>query len=87
MYGVSSFTAIINPPQAAILAVGATETIWKPLQQIIAEDVVIDESRLVPCSEMSITLSCDHRVIDGALGAMFLRKVKSLLEEPSQMLL
>jgi pyruvate dehydrogenase E2 component (dihydrolipoamide acetyltransferase) len=73
MYGISNFSAIINPPQSAILAVGTT--IKKPL---------FDEKTggFKPMDFMSLTLSADHRVVDGALGAEFLNKIKFYLENP-----
>jgi pyruvate dehydrogenase E2 component (dihydrolipoamide acetyltransferase) len=75
MFGIDQFTAIINPPEAAILAVGATET--KP---------VWDGSAFVPRQRMRVTLSCDHRIIDGAVGARFLQTLRQLLEAPLLML-
>ena len=76
MFGIEEFTAIINPPQAAILAVGATKTVpW-----------VDDDGDLIVCSRMKMTLSCDHRVIDGALGAQFLHTLVGYLEDPLGML-
>jgi pyruvate dehydrogenase E2 component (dihydrolipoamide acetyltransferase) len=75
MFGIDQFTAIINPPEAAILAVGATET--KP---------VWENGQFVPRQRMRVTLSCDHRVIDGAVGAKFLQTLRSLLESPLMML-
>jgi pyruvate dehydrogenase E2 component (dihydrolipoamide acetyltransferase) len=75
MFGIDQFTAIINPPEAAILAVGATET--KP---------VWENGQFVPRQRMRVTLSCDHRVIDGAVGAKFLQTLRSLLEAPMMML-
>ena len=76
MFGIEEFTAIINPPQAAILAVGATKTVpW-----------VDNDGDLIVCSRMKMTLSCDHRVIDGALGAQFLRTLVDYLEDPLGML-
>lgn len=75
MFGIDQFTAIINPPEVAILAVGATET--KP--------VYIDGA-LVPRQRMRVTLSCDHRVIDGAVGARFLETLRGMLENPIRML-
>jgi pyruvate dehydrogenase E2 component (dihydrolipoamide acetyltransferase) len=71
MFGIDQFTAIINPPEAAILAVGATET--KP---------VWENGAFVPRQRMRVTLSCDHRVIDGAIGAKFLQTLRQLLEAP-----
>jgi pyruvate dehydrogenase E2 component (dihydrolipoamide acetyltransferase) len=71
MYGVEQFIAVLNPPQAAILAVGAIE-----------EQPVAREGELVVRPLMSMTLTCDHRAIDGAKAAEFLREVKTLLEEP-----
>ena len=75
MLGIDQFTAIINPPEAAILAVGATET--KP---------VWENGAFVPRQRMRVTLSCDHRVIDGAVGAKFLQTLRQLLEAPMMML-
>jgi pyruvate dehydrogenase E2 component (dihydrolipoamide acetyltransferase) len=76
MFGISEFSAIINPPQAAILAVGAGER--RP---------VVKGDAIVPATVMSATLSVDHRVIDGALGAQFLQTLKGLIEEPLSLLL
>jgi pyruvate dehydrogenase E2 component (dihydrolipoamide acetyltransferase) len=77
MYGVDHFTAIVNPPQSAILAVGAT----KP------EPVVDDKGRIAVHQIMRVTLSCDHRSVDGVAGARFLQDIKTLLENPLSMLL
>ena len=76
MFGVDQFNAIINPPNAAILAVGAA--LKKP---------VVRDDQLTIGHEMSATLSCDHRVVDGAAGAEFLRTLKNLLEHPALMLI
>lgn len=76
MFGVEEFTAIINPPQAAILAVGAT----------IASPSVDPKGQLVVQPRMKMTMSCDHRVIDGAMGAQFLQTLVSYLEDPLNML-
>jgi len=79
MYGISHFAAIINPPQSAILAVGAA-----------VPRVIPNPSKpgdFTTGTFMSVTLSCDHRVIDGAVGAEYLKYLKSLLEEPHNMLL
>ncbi len=76
MFGIKDFTAVINPPQAAILAVGAGE--MRP----IVKDGVLKTANI-----MTVTLSCDHRVIDGATGARFLQAFKGFIEEPSSMLL
>jgi pyruvate dehydrogenase E2 component (dihydrolipoamide acetyltransferase) len=76
MFGVDSFTAIINPPDACILAVGG-----------IAQEPVVKNGQIVPGNVMNVTLSCDHRVVDGATGAAFLQTLKSLLEEPLRMLI
>lgn len=76
MMGVHRFSAIINPPNAAILAVGAT-----------VEKPVVREGRVVVGRAMSLTLSCDHRVVDGALGAQFLVALRSLVEQPALLLL
>ena len=75
MFGIDSFTAIINPPDACILAVGG-----------IAQEPIVREGAIVPGNVMNVTLSCDHRVVDGATGAAFLQTLKSLLEEPLRML-
>jgi pyruvate dehydrogenase E2 component (dihydrolipoyllysine-residue acetyltransferase) len=72
MYGIETFTAIINPPQAAILAVGALKK--KP--------VVDDSGRIVARDMMGVTLICDHRILYGADGAEFLARVRQLLEQP-----
>ncbi len=75
MYGITDFTAVINPPQAAILAVGAIEE--KP--KVVAGNIQIAKM-------MKVTLSCDHRVIDGATGAKFLKTAQTLLENPAVLL-
>lgn len=71
MYGVEDFAAIINPPQAAILAVGVTQ-----------ETVLVEDGEMFPAQVMKMTLSVDHRVIDGALGAELLGAIKEYLENP-----
>jgi pyruvate dehydrogenase E2 component (dihydrolipoamide acetyltransferase) len=76
MFGIKDFTAVINPPQAAILAVGAGE------QRAVVKDGILKTATM-----MTVTLSCDHRVIDGATGARFLQAFKGFIEEPSSMLL
>jgi pyruvate dehydrogenase E2 component (dihydrolipoamide acetyltransferase) len=76
MYGVREFSAIINPPQATILAVGAAQR--RPVE---AEDGGVRFA-----SQMTVTLSCDHRVVDGALGAELLAAFKQLIESPVRML-
>jgi pyruvate dehydrogenase E2 component (dihydrolipoamide acetyltransferase) len=76
MYGVDSFIAVINPPQASILAVGA-----------VGDRVVARNGQPVVRKTMSITFSGDHRVVDGALGAQYLQEVKALLEHPVRLLL
>jgi pyruvate dehydrogenase E2 component (dihydrolipoamide acetyltransferase) len=76
MYGIESFTAVINPPHAAILAVGAGE-----------KRVIPDGDKPVVATMMTVTMSCDHRVIDGATGARFLQAFKQFVEEPAAMLL
>ncbi|HST60184.1 MAG TPA: pyruvate dehydrogenase complex dihydrolipoamide acetyltransferase [Longimicrobium sp.] len=76
MFGIEEFTAIINPPEAAILAVGAA-----------APKVVVDEEgNMAIRQRMRVTLSCDHRVIDGATGAAFLQTLKQYLEDPMMMI-
>ena len=71
MYGVERFVAVLNPPQAAILAVGAIE-----------ERAVVREGELAARPVLELTLSCDHRTVDGATASEFLRTVKQFLEEP-----
>jgi pyruvate dehydrogenase E2 component (dihydrolipoamide acetyltransferase) len=75
MFGIDEFTAIINPPDACILAIGG-----------ISQVPVVKGGEVVPGNIMKVTLSCDHRVVDGASGAAFLQTLKSLLEEPLRML-
>jgi pyruvate dehydrogenase E2 component (dihydrolipoamide acetyltransferase) len=75
MFGIDQFTAIINPPDACILAVGG-----------ISKEPVLKAGQVVPGNIMKVTLSCDHRVVDGASGAAFLQTLKGLLEEPLRML-
>ena len=74
-YGIREFSAIINPPQVAILAVGAAE-----------KRAVVRGDAIVPRTTMTLTLSADHRVVDGATAAEFLQTLKSMLEEPGMML-
>jgi pyruvate dehydrogenase E2 component (dihydrolipoamide acetyltransferase) len=76
MFGIERFSAIINPPNAAILAVGAT--VKKP---------VVKDDQIVVGQRMILTLSCDHRVVDGATGAVFLSALKDLLEKPVMFLM
>ncbi|OXB70714.1 UNVERIFIED_CONTAM: hypothetical protein H355_005315 [Colinus virginianus] len=78
MYGIKNFSAIINPPQACILAVGSSEKRLVPADNEKGFDVA---------SMMSVTLSCDHRVVDGAVGAQWLAEFKNFLEKPVTMLL
>jgi len=75
-WGVESFDAIVNPPQALIVSVGAA--IEKP---------VVRDGEIVPGLRMNLGVSCDHRVVDGAIGAQFLAEVKKLLEQPALMLI
>jgi pyruvate dehydrogenase E2 component (dihydrolipoamide acetyltransferase) len=76
MFGIKDFTAVINPPQSAILAVGAGE------QRAVVRDGILKTATI-----MTVTMSCDHRVIDGATGARFLSVFKGYIEEPASMLL
>ena len=76
MYGVREFDAILNLPEVGILAVGAAE-----------KRAVVEGDTLVVGTVMTVTLTADHRAVDGALAAEFLRTVKNLLEEPAMMLL
>ncbi len=75
MFGIEEFTAIINPPDACILAVGA-----------IKETVIVEKGEMKPGKVMKVTLSCDHRVVDGASGSEFLQTLKAYLENPVTML-
>jgi len=76
MFGIKSFAAVINPPQSAILAVGTTE-----------KKLVLDGEKVKTINTMSFTLSCDHRVIDGAVGAQWLQEFKKIIENPSSLML
>jgi len=76
MFGVDEFTAIINPPDSCILAVSGIQAV-----------PVVKNGAVVPGNIMKVTLSCDHRVVDGATGAAFLQTLKSLLEEPVRLLI
>ena len=76
MFGIDEFTAIINSPDACILAIGG-----------ISQVPVVKNGTVVPGNIMKVTLSCDHRVVDGAKGAAFLQTLKGLLEEPLRMLI
>jgi pyruvate dehydrogenase E2 component (dihydrolipoamide acetyltransferase) len=75
MYGIKDFTAVINPPQSTILAVGTGE-----------ERAVVRDGKIVAAYIMSVTMSCDHRAVDGALGAVLIGAFKSLIENPVMML-
>ncbi|KAL5968992.1 Dihydrolipoyllysine-residue acetyltransferase component of pyruvate dehydrogenase complex mitochondrial [Taenia solium] len=77
MYGISSFSAIINPPQACILSVGGSE-------QVVVPD---EKEGHKAVTKLAVTLCCDHRVVDGAVGAKWLKEFKSLIEMPARMLL
>jgi pyruvate dehydrogenase E2 component (dihydrolipoamide acetyltransferase) len=76
MFGIREFTAIINPPHAAILAVGAGQ-----------ERAVVRGGKIEAAQIMTVTMSCDHRVVDGATGARFLRYFRQFVEDPASMLL
>lgn len=76
MYGINNFSAIINPPQSSILAIGAG--IEKP---------VVSNGKVKSSSVMTITMACDHRVIDGAVAALFLNTLKEYIEKPSRLLI
>jgi pyruvate dehydrogenase E2 component (dihydrolipoamide acetyltransferase) len=75
MFGIDEFTAIINPPDACILAVGAAK-----------ETVIVENGQMKVANVMKVTLSCDHRVVDGAVGSAFLKTLKELLENPVKLL-
>jgi pyruvate dehydrogenase E2 component (dihydrolipoamide acetyltransferase) len=74
MYGIKDFTAVINPPQSSILAVGTGE-----------DRAIVRNGQIVVASMMSVTMSCDHRAIDGALGAQLITAFKKLIENPVMM--
>ena len=76
MFGVASFTAIINPPQAAIVSVGSLE-----------ERAVVSEGEVVARNTMTVTLGCDHRILYGAEAAKFLARIRELLEAPTALTL
>jgi pyruvate dehydrogenase E2 component (dihydrolipoamide acetyltransferase) len=76
MFGIEEFTAIINPPDACILAVGG-----------IKETAIVRNGQLVPGNVMKVTMSCDHRAVDGAVGSAFLKTLKGLLEDPVRILI
>jgi len=76
MFGIEEFTAIINPPNAAILAVGAA--MQKP---------VVEAGQVVVRDRMKVTMSCDHRVVDGAVGAEFLRTFRQYVEQPLRLMI
>jgi pyruvate dehydrogenase E2 component (dihydrolipoamide acetyltransferase) len=76
MFGIKNFTAVINPPQSCILAVGAGE-----------ERPIVKDGKVEVATLMTVTMSCDHRVVDGATGAKFLQTFKQFIEEPASMLL
>jgi pyruvate dehydrogenase E2 component (dihydrolipoamide acetyltransferase) len=76
MFGIEEFTAIINPPDSCILAVGATR-----------ETVIVKHGEFLVANMMKVTMSCDHRVVDGATGAAFLKTLKELLEDPIRIIL
>ncbi len=76
MFGIEEFTAIINPPNSCILAVGG-----------IKETPIVKDGAIVPGHVMKVTLSCDHRTVDGALGAAFLQTLKAFIEEPLRIMI
>jgi len=76
MFGIKNFTAVINPPQSCILAVGAGE-----------ERAIVRNGKVEVATLMTVTMSADHRVVDGATGAKFLQTFKQFIEEPASMLL
>ena len=76
MFGIDAFSAVINPPEGAILAVGQ-----------VRREPVVRGDEIVVGHRLACTLSCDHRVVDGAIGATFLRELRLLVEHPTRMLL
>jgi pyruvate dehydrogenase E2 component (dihydrolipoamide acetyltransferase) len=75
MFGIEQFTAIVNPPDSCIMAVGG-----------ISQVPVVKNGQVVPGNVMKVTLSCDHRVVDGASGSSFLQTFKQYMENPVTML-
>ena len=75
MYGIDHFTAVINPPEAAVLAIGA-----------VREEPVVRDGQLTAATTLKLTLSIDHRVLDGATAAVFLRDLVNLVEHPLRIL-
>ncbi len=75
MFGIDAFSAVINPPEGAILAVGQAR-----------DEAVVKDGAIVPGKKLSMTLSCDHRVIDGSVGASFLAELRALIERPMRIL-
>jgi len=82
MFGISHFTAIINPPQSAILAVGTTKKV-----PVLLDEQNLENPKIKISNILTVTMSCDHRVIDGAKGAQWLQVFKDLLENPIKFLL
>jgi pyruvate dehydrogenase E2 component (dihydrolipoamide acetyltransferase) len=76
MFGIEQFTSIINAPESCILAVGG-----------IKQVPVVKNGEIVPGNVMKVTLTCDHRTVDGAVGAAFLATLKQLLEDPIRLLI
>ncbi|HEX5657686.1 MAG TPA: dihydrolipoamide acetyltransferase family protein, partial [Polyangiales bacterium] len=76
MFGIDAFSAVINPPEGGILAIGA-----------VRDEPVVKDGAVVPGKRLALTMSCDHRVVDGALGAEWLKLLRTLLETPLSMLL
>lgn len=75
MFGIDEFSAVINPPEGAILAVGR-----------VRDEAIVKDGAIVPGKKLAMTLSCDHRVVDGAVGAAFLAELRALLERPIRIL-
>jgi pyruvate dehydrogenase E2 component (dihydrolipoamide acetyltransferase) len=71
MFGIDQFTAIINPPETAILAIGSAE-----------DKLMIEDGEAVTRKRLRVTMSCDHRAIDGAVGARFLQTLRRMVENP-----
>jgi pyruvate dehydrogenase E2 component (dihydrolipoamide acetyltransferase) len=75
MFGIDEFSAVINPPEGAILAIGQ-----------VRDEPVVEDGQVVAGKRLAMTLSCDHRVIDGAVGASFLAELRALIEHPMRVL-
>jgi pyruvate dehydrogenase E2 component (dihydrolipoamide acetyltransferase) len=81
MFGIDAFAAVINPPEGAILAVGRVRD-----EPVVHEGAGSEAPSVAPGKRLALTLSCDHRVVDGAVGAAFLAELRALLARPMRLL-